>query len=66
MRRQGWFLVVLGLIALGLVGCASDRGKSSKLNPFAGKGSAYYNRKGPLPEGGGRYFVGKPYQVAGR
>lgn len=66
MRRQGWFLVVLGLVALGLVGCASDRGKSAKLNPFAGKGSKYYAGKGPLPEGGGRYFVGRPYQVAGR
>lgn len=65
MRRLGWYLVVLGMVALGLVGCASDRGKT-KLDPFAGKGSAYYKGKGPLPEGGGRYFVGKPYQVAGR
>ncbi|MBL8791101.1 MAG: septal ring lytic transglycosylase RlpA family protein [Rhizobiales bacterium] len=63
MRRQGIFLVVMGLVALGLVGCASDK---KKLDPFAGKGSAYYKGKGPLPEGGGRYFVGKPYQVAGR
>ena len=63
MRRQGFFLVVMGLVALGLVGCASS---GKKLDPFAGKGSAYYKGKGPIPEGGGRYFVGKPYQVAGR
>ncbi len=63
MRRQGYFLVVMGLVALGLVGCASS---GKKLDPFAGKGSAYYKGRGPIPEGGGRYFVGKPYQVAGR
>lgn len=62
MRRQGYFLVVMGLVALGLVGCASDK----KLDPFAGKGSSYYKGKGPIPAGGGRYHVGKPYQVAGR
>jgi hypothetical protein len=40
--------------------------KSAKLDPFAGKGSPYYKGKGQLPEGGGKYHVGKPYQVAGR
>ncbi len=66
MARRGWFYLVVGMVALGLVGCASDRQKSAKLDPFAGKGSPYYKGKGQLPEGGGKYHVGKPYQVAGR
>lgn len=68
MRRQGWFLVLLGLIGLALVGCSSGakKYKTTKLDPFAGKGSPYYKGKGQLPEGGGKYHVGKPYQVAGR
>ncbi len=68
MRHQGWFIALLGLIALALIGCSSDRPKykSSKLDPFAGKGSPYYKGNGPLPEGGGKYHVGSPYQVAGR
>ncbi len=49
-------------IALGLVvaGCSS-----SKKDPFAGVGSPYYSKAGPLPKGGGRYHVGNPYEVAG-
>lgn len=68
MRRQGWFLVLLGLIGLALVGCSSGakKYKSAKLDPFAGKGSPYYKGKGQLPEGGGKYHIGKPYQVAGK
>ena len=68
MQRQGWFLVLLGLIGLALVGCSSGakKAKSAKLDPFAGKGSPYYRGTGPLPEGGGKFHVGKPYQVAGR
>jgi rare lipoprotein A len=66
MARRGWFYLVVGMVALGLVGCASDRQKTAKLDPFAGKGSPYYKGKGQLPEGGGKYHVGKPYQVAGR
>ena len=65
----GWFLAVLAVLALALVGCSSDRPKASKsrkLDPFAGTGSPYYKGKGPIPEGGGRYHVGSPYQVAGR
>jgi rare lipoprotein A len=68
--RSGWFLALLGIFAIVLVGCSSDRAKhaskSRKLDPFAGTGSPYYKGKGPLPEGGGKYHVGKPYQVAGR
>lgn len=50
-------------IAIGLIaaGCSS----SKKKDPFAGIGSPYYSKAGPLPKGGGRYHVGKPYEVAG-
>jgi rare lipoprotein A len=63
-------LTVVG--ALFLAGCASDQRsthhgfKSAQLDPFAGKGSPYYKRSGPIPFGGGKYHVGTPYQVAGR
>jgi rare lipoprotein A len=64
----------LGLLALLLAGCSSHHASSGKsnhgfasaaLDPFAGKGSPYY-RGSKIPYGGGKYFVGKPYQVAGR
>ncbi|WP_119392335.1 septal ring lytic transglycosylase RlpA family protein [Taklimakanibacter lacteus] len=50
------------VLAIGLVvaGCSS-----AKKDPFAGVGSPYYSKAGPLPKGGGRYHVGKPYEVAG-
>jgi rare lipoprotein A len=60
------------MCAVFLAGCgATDSGnhhgfKSAKLDPFAGTGSAYYRGGGKIPFGGGRYQVGKPYQVAGR
>jgi rare lipoprotein A len=60
------------LCAVFLAGCgASDSGyhhgfKSAKLDPFAGTGSPYYRGGGKIPFGGGKYYVGKPYQVAGR
>lgn len=68
MRRQGLLLVMLGLVGLALVGCSSGakKHKTAKLDPFAGTGSPYYKGKGQIPEGGGKYHVGKPYQVAGR
>ncbi len=49
-------------IAIGLVvaGCSSAR-----RDPFAGIGSPYYSKPGPLPKGGGRYLIGEPYEVAG-
>jgi rare lipoprotein A len=50
--------------AIALAGCSSK--KSEKLDPFAGVGSPYFKGSGPVPSGGGRYHVGKPYQVAGR
>ncbi len=57
----------MAVVAVGLLlaGCSSSS-KQAKLDPFAGKGSPYYSGKGPVPWGGGRYHVGKPYQVAGR
>ncbi len=51
-------------IAIALAGCTSK--KEAKLDPFAGVGSPIYKGSGPLPNGGGKYHVGKPYQVAGR
>jgi rare lipoprotein A len=55
------------LLALGVaVASCSPFGKQASRDPFAGKGSPIYPGKGPVPWGGGRYHVGKPYQVAGR
>ena len=50
------------LLAIGLIvaGCSSG-----KRDPFAGIGSPYYAKAGPLPKGGGRYLVGDSYEVAG-
>jgi rare lipoprotein A len=50
------------LLAIGLIvaGCSS-----AKRDPFAGIGSPYYAKAGPLPKGGGRYLVGNSYEVAG-
>lgn len=59
--RNGLVLLAVGLAAAG---CSSHK-KTAKLDPFAGVGSPYYPGNGPVPWGGGRYHVGKPYQVAG-
>lgn len=68
MIRFAKLSVVMVSVGLALAGCSSSSstGKQAKLDPFAGKGSPYYPGKGPVPWGGGRYQVGKPYQVAGR
>jgi rare lipoprotein A len=60
--RDALLLFVLGV---ALASC-SPFGKQASRDPFAGKGSPVYPGKGPVPWGGGRYHVGKPYQVAGR
>ncbi|MFN4144049.1 septal ring lytic transglycosylase RlpA family protein [Aestuariivirga sp.] len=57
--------VVFVAIGLALAGCSSSNKQASR-DPFAGKGSPVYPGKGPVPWGGGRYHVGKPYEVAGR
>ena len=57
----GMLMAVLGG-ALLLAGCSSDE----KLDPFEGQGSPKLSRSGPVPKGGGRRVVGKPYQVAGK
>lgn len=55
------------LLALGVaLSCCSPFGKKANRDPFAGKGSPHYQGSGDVPWGGGRYHVGKPYQVAGR
>jgi rare lipoprotein A len=55
--------VILLLIAVALLGGCST--VPAKRNPFAGVGSPVYPGSGPLPKGGGRYFLGEPYEVAG-
>lgn len=71
---------VLALACVVLLSACSSRHKTSsyssshkahagfegKLDPFAGTGSPYYRGKGAIPFAGGRYQVGKAYQVAGR
>jgi rare lipoprotein A len=70
MRKFGLLLVCL---TIALAGCSSkksvaisDNDYDPKLDPFAGKGSPYYQGGKNLPFGGGKYHVGKPYQVAGK
>ncbi len=65
MRHLYILPVVMVSLGLVLAGC-SKTSKHGALDPFAGQGSPYYKGSGPLPKGGGRYHVGKPYQVAGR
>ena len=65
MRGFGLVPVVLVVIGLVLSGCAKTE-KKAALDPFAGTGSPVYKGKGPVPWGGGKRHVGKPYQVAGR
>jgi rare lipoprotein A len=68
--RQAGVWILVAMFGFALVGCSSHHvpkpTRHAKLDPFAGKGSPYYKGSGPIPDGGGRYFVGKPYQVAGR
>jgi len=46
-------------VSLAMSGCSSN-------DPFAGVGSPVYPGNRPPPKGGGKYQLGKPYQVAGR
>jgi rare lipoprotein A len=57
LLRCSTVFIVIGLV---VTGCSSH-----KRDPFAGIGSPYYSKAGPLPKGGGRYLVGEPYEVAG-
>lgn len=61
LARNALVLIAMGL---AIAGCASHK-KVAKQDPFAGTGSPIYPGNGPVPWGGGRYHVGKPYQVAG-
>lgn len=65
MLRVARKAIVLVAIGLAIAGCSSHK-KQAKQDPFAGVGSPIYPGSGPLPWGGGRYHVGKPYQVAGQ
>lgn len=64
MLRFARKALVLAAIGLAIAGCSSHK-KPAKQDPFAGVGSPIYPGNGPVPWGGGRYHVGKPYQVAG-
>jgi rare lipoprotein A len=71
MRRVGLLTALVVAAGLALAGCSSKKESnhgfaSRTLDPFAGTGSPYYKGSGKVPMGGGRYHVGKPYQVAGR
>jgi rare lipoprotein A len=79
MLRRLFSVVLIGA-AVSLAGCSSQhstkplasKAMSSKnrfgesLAGFEGNGSAYFKGSGPVPRGGGRFQVGKPYQVAGK
>ncbi len=74
LRSLFGFALLGATLALG--GCSSAinaitkpvkiAGKYVTRDPFAGKGSPYYQGSGPIPRGGGRYLVGQPYEVAGQ
>jgi rare lipoprotein A len=51
---------------VGKYGYKRSRWRGQGPDPFAGKGSKMFEGNGPLPKGGGRYQLGKPYQIAGR
>lgn len=62
--------------AIALAGCSSKvsssyrsmpshNSKGESLAGFAGKGSPYFRGNGKVPRGGGRFFIGNPYEVAG-
>jgi rare lipoprotein A len=66
MRKAIVVSCVLMGVGLVLSGCSSNKSRQhASRDPFAGTGSPYYHGRGPIPMGGGRYHVGKPYQVAG-
>jgi hypothetical protein len=66
VARLRYLPACLGLAALVTGGLAVVGCSSSSSDPFAGVGSPMYQGTGPLPKGGGRYHVGKPYEVGGQ
>ena len=61
VRTVGWAFSLLAVRDR----CAADL-HFATVNVDAGVGSPIYPGNGPLPRGGGRYVVGKPYEIAGR
>ncbi len=49
----------------GSKGTATHNSKGESLAGFAGKGSPFFRGNGKIPRGGGKFHVGKPYEVAG-
>jgi rare lipoprotein A len=66
IARLRYLPACLGVAALVTSGLAVVGCSSSSTDPFAGVGSPMYQGTGPLPKGGGRYHVGKPYVVGGQ
>jgi rare lipoprotein A len=66
VARLRYLPACLGVAALVTSGLAVIGCSSSSTDPFAGVGSPMYQGTGPLPKGGGRYHVGKPYVVGGK
>lgn len=65
VARLRYLPACLGVAAL-VTGGLAVIGCSTSSDPFAGVGSPMYQGSGPLPKGGGRYHVGKPYVVGGQ
>lgn len=61
--RKPVIVIVAAIAALSVASCSGP--KSSK-SLFAGKGSPKLNSSGPVPKGGGRRHVGKPYEIHGK
>lgn len=66
IARVRYLPLCLGLAASLVGGLALNGCSSQSRDPFAGTPSPMYQGSGPLPKGGGRYHVGKPYEIAGR
>ncbi len=49
----------------GSKGTATHNSNGESLAGFAGKGSPFFRGNGKIPRGGGKFHVGKPYEVAG-
>lgn len=58
-----WTALTIGLsgAAVGLTGCSGGQRSA-----FEGTGSPRYTGANPIPKGGGRHKVGKPYKIAGK
>ena len=61
--RTGFQLIALGAVALLLAGCSGNLGRGGAGTKLSKRVVSEGQR---VPKGGGRYKVGKPYQIAGK